>query len=388
MLVHSNLDDGYAALFTDLASSLGAVLLERHIVTGLIGAPVSHCYGHHFTDPRRRIAFQLALAEVSDTPGTMVYGNTVSYQGSEAENYASLANYLAADIHGQRLTGTGHAVNPVPVTENVRIPDVDEIIAAQLFAGRMIGQAEGYAGLIDVSEARALAKKIVKGGRKFFANTLGGFEEARIDTSDPVEMLLALRRLGGKRLEELFGAGKKKKRALRGRKPVVQSDLVEELDDMAEARLAAVAPADRTSLKSRGITILAATTDVHEHGKMLLEHAMADLNVTVLDGGVSADADDLAAQALATGADAIAVSTFNGIALSYARRLKQELDDRGLDTPILIGGRLNQIPEGSNTSLPVDVSGQLADEGMIVCQALEDIVPALISLPTTQRKIS
>ena len=31
VLVHSNLDDGFAALFQDLGSVMGAVLLERHI---------------------------------------------------------------------------------------------------------------------------------------------------------------------------------------------------------------------------------------------------------------------------------------------------------------------------------------------------------------------
>ena len=128
ILVHSNLDDGFAALFTDLASSLGAVLIEKHIVETLIGGSMSHCYGHHFSDPLRRLAFQIALAQVTETPGTMIYGNTVSYTGGDAENYASLAAYLLADITGQHHTATGHAINPVPVRENDRIPDIEEII--------------------------------------------------------------------------------------------------------------------------------------------------------------------------------------------------------------------------------------------------------------------
>jgi hypothetical protein len=82
VLVHSNLDDGFAALFQDLGSVMGAVLLERHI-GALIGVTVSHCWGHHFSDPVRRLAFHLALAEVAgDTPGTMIYGNTTSYRGT------------------------------------------------------------------------------------------------------------------------------------------------------------------------------------------------------------------------------------------------------------------------------------------------------------------
>ncbi|MEM7429751.1 MAG: hypothetical protein AAF441_27085, partial [Pseudomonadota bacterium] len=283
VLVHSNLDDGYAALFTDLASSLGAALLERYIVEELLGATISHCYGHHFTDPVRRLAFHFALAEVGTAPGTMIYGNTVSYSGSAAQNYASLASYLLADVHGQRAAPSGHAVNPVPVTENSRIPDTDEIIDAQLFAGRLIKQSEAAMALMDLETPRELAEEIVRGGRIFFDNTLEGLTRAGIDTADAAEMLLALRRLGGKRLEELFGAGTQDETKLRGRDPVVPSPLVEELAETAEAHLARVFPSARAQLAIMGPSVLVATTDVHEHGKMLLESALRDLAVKNLD---------------------------------------------------------------------------------------------------------
>jgi hypothetical protein len=51
ILVHSNLDDGFAGLFADTSAAIGMVLLEKYIVEDLIGASVSHCYGHHFTAP-------------------------------------------------------------------------------------------------------------------------------------------------------------------------------------------------------------------------------------------------------------------------------------------------------------------------------------------------
>ncbi len=382
VLVHSNLDDGYAAVFTDLTSCLGAVLLERYIVEDLLGASISHCYGHHFTDPVRRLAFHLALAQVSDTPGTMIYGNTVAYKGTAAENFASLASYLTADILGQKLCATGHAINPVPVTENQRIPDIDEIIDAQLFAGRMAEHAQDYEGLINLETAGALAEKIVHGAKQFKNNVLTGLSEAGVNTQDAVELLLTLRRLEGKRLEELFGAGRADERALRGRAPVVQSSLVEELQEMAEHHLDEVTPAEREQLQETHYTVLAATTDVHEHGKLLLEYALSQLGVTVLDGGVSTDADKLAARAAMTGADCIAVSTFNGVALTYVQQLKAALADLGLSTPVLVGGRLNQIPDGSNTSLPVDVTAELIEEGVTICRALEDVVPALLALET------
>ncbi len=60
--------------------------------------------------------------------------------------------------------------------------------------------------------------------------------------------------------------------------------------------------------------------------------------------------------------------------------LRRELDARALGIPVLIGGRLNQIPEASNTSLPVEVGDELAALGAVVCREVEDALPALVDL--------
>ena len=39
VIVHSSLDDGFASMFTDLACSLGAILLEQYIVDDLLRRP-------------------------------------------------------------------------------------------------------------------------------------------------------------------------------------------------------------------------------------------------------------------------------------------------------------------------------------------------------------
>jgi methylmalonyl-CoA mutase cobalamin-binding subunit len=367
VLVHSNLDDGFAALFQDLGSVMGAVLLERHI-GALAGITVSHCWGHHFSDPVRRLAFHLALADVAgDTPGTMIYGNTTSYRGSTAENFASLASYLSVDIAGQRLAPTGHAVNPVPVTENERIPDVDEVIEAQLFAARLAAHGARHLPLLDTAPARALAARIVTGGYAFFDKAMTGLTQAGIDTANPLEMLLALRRLGGRRLEALYGA----------QSGATRSDIAEEVAKMAHTHLARV-PADlRTSLARARPRIVTATTDVHEHGKLVLDAVLQHAGAEIIDGGTSAEPHLVAALAVRERADAVALSTYNGIAMSYYNALRSHL---GKSIPVLIGGRLNQVPETSNTSLPVDVGDELAAAGAIVCREIEDAVPALLNI--------
>ncbi|MBT6510861.1 MAG: hypothetical protein HOL02_10505, partial [Rhodospirillaceae bacterium] len=370
VLVHSNLDDGFSATFTDLSSCLGAALIERHIVETLIGGSMAHCYGHHFSEPVARMAFHFALADGATTPGSMVYGNTTAYRGDEAQNYASLAGYLLTDILGQMAMPTGHAINPVPVTENERIPDIDEVVAAQLFADRLIEQAEGLAPLCDVETAKAQAAVILEGAHAFRDAVLKGLEERGYDIACPFELFLALRRIGARQLEKAFGASA----------PVVVSPVKQELDAMAARRLDVVPDDQRETIRAAGLRALVATSDVHEHGKSLLETMCGDLGVEALDGGVSVDPDNLAATAIASGCDMVCISTYNGVALRYVSEVLDELRQQGVVIPVLIGGRLNQIPDASNTSLPVDVADRIVGLGAEVCRDAADLVPALLRL--------
>ncbi len=380
ILVHSNLDDGFAAVMTDLSCALGAALLETYIGEELIGTRVAHCFGHHFSDPLTRLAFQIALQRANPTPGTMIYGNTMSYRGDATANYASLASYLLVDILGQRLNPSGHAVNPVPVTENRRIPDIDEVVEAQLFADRLIAHGPGHLALIDPERAEALAERLLSGAATFKERVLGGLADGGFAVGDAAELLLALRRIGGKRLEELFGPGAPDADAPRGRRPLVPAGMLAELEDLAEERLAAIDEGDRAKVAAAGLRAVVATTDVHEHGKLLVEQVLQGLGVSLSDGGVSIDPDDLARAAKDAAADVIAISTYNGVALRFMEDLKAELARLGLDLPVLIGGRLNQIPPGSNTSLPVEVTDELDALGAVVCREVEDALPVLVAL--------
>ncbi len=116
---------------------------------------------------------------------------------------------------------------------------------------------------------------------------------------------------------------------------------------------------------------------MHEHGKLVLDMVLSEAGITVVDGGVSTDADDLASQAKHDGVQAIAVSTYNGVALAFALDLKAELKRLDLDLPVIFGGRLNQIPEASNTSMPVDVSDDIRSTGALVCEKPEDAIALL-----------
>jgi len=371
VLVHSNLDDGFAGLFADMSSALGMVLIERHIVENLIGGRMSHCFGHHYTAPLIRMAFHKALSELSVAPGTMLFGNTVSYKSTPAGNFASLASYLQADIWALTRRHTGHAINPVPVTENQRIPDIDEIIDAQTFAARMAEHAMATADLIDLEKVDTAANSLVEAGKRFSDNVLTGLSNTGVNINDAAALMLALRRIGPKRLENLYGAGSEDTNAWGGRRSVMLAEWVEELEESAQEWVERISPAARKEIAASGLKACVASSDVHEHGKNLIERILAMSAVGVIDGGTSVDPETVVAVALAQKADFIAVSTYNGIALRYARDVLTALETAGVRMPVLIGGRLNQIPEDSNSGLPVDVKADIEALGALPCETPE-----------------
>lgn len=376
ILIHSNLDDGFAALFTDLACSLGAVLLEQHIVEDLLGGTVGHCYGHSFSEPFKRLAFQLALVEVSRGPGTMVYGNTVAYAGEGSDNYAALAAYLSVDMAAQATRPSGHAVNPVPITEAARIPDVDEVVDAAVFAGRMIERMDETREVYAFDRAAEVAARLVAGARRFKASVLAALEAGGIDTGDAFEMLLALRRIGARRLERDFGPGAADERQRRA--PIVEASTIAALGRAADKVVARWPAEARAAVEAAGLSVCVAASDVHEYGKILLIEVLERLGVRVADCGVHADPAAIARVAAA--ADAVAISTYNGVALDYLAAVQDALAEAGVAVPVLIGGKTNQIPAGSNTSLPVDVSAELEAAGAIVCRSIDALLPPLADL--------
>jgi methylmalonyl-CoA mutase cobalamin-binding subunit len=366
-----------------MSATLGMVLIEKHIVEALIGARTSHCFGHHFSAPGLRLAFHRALAAVTDGPGTMIFGNTVSYRSTPGGNFASLSNYLQADIWALRRKHTGHAINPVPVTENKRIPDVDEIIEAQTFAGRLVEHASESFELVSFGQVDRDAEALVEGARVFASRVLNGLDEAGIDTTDPAALMIALRRIGPGRLEALFGPGAPDPAGWRGRGAIVPAEWVEELRHAA-AGWVERAPAEvRAHLRASGLKVCVGASDVHEHGKMLIGQVLAELGLDVIDGGTSADPGDLVARAIAGGADVVAVSTYNGIALRYAREVRDAMAGAGVTLPLCIGGRLNQVPDDSNSGLPVDVAGEIEALGVLACPTPERLIALLDRLATT-----
>jgi methylmalonyl-CoA mutase cobalamin-binding subunit len=123
-----------------------------------------------------------------------------------------------------------------------------------------------------------------------------------------------------------------------------------------------------------------ATTDVHEYGKILVETVLRELGVIITDGGTSTDPNDLAELAQSARADFIALSSYNGVALQFVTDLKAELRQRKIELPVFVGGKLNRVPDGSNTSLPVEIHNELAAAGAIVCPGVDLMLDRLAEM--------
>ena len=80
-LIHSYLEDGFGALFSDCATIAGWAFLERYIVEELLGGKLSHCIGGLTVDPVKRAGWVFALHEIHnhDCIGSMFYGDTISF---------------------------------------------------------------------------------------------------------------------------------------------------------------------------------------------------------------------------------------------------------------------------------------------------------------------
>lgn len=97
---------------------------------------------------------------------------------------------------------------------------------------------------------------------------------------------------------------------------------------------------------------------------------------------MAVDPEALVARAAETGANAIAISTYNGVALRYVQAVKAAMAARGLVLPVLIGGRLNEVPKESNSGLPVDVTQDIAKLGCVPCADLDAMLGALRTIPS------
>lgn len=374
--MHCNLDDGYGALFHDVSNLLGWAMIEKYIAEELIGGNLAHCYGNLFSDSFLRIVFNRALSMInkSDTPGTFINGNTIDYGFSLPRNYGVLCSYALPDVACQLTYPSGYAVAPVPFTEAIRIPEPKEIIEAHLTMDLVIEKAPYYARYIDWDKVNADAEILVTGANVFFERVLNGLDDMGVDICHAGEIVSVLKAIGPAQLETAFGSGKHDKNAMRGRVPVRPTSIVQTITKIEDDAVARQGLSGETPLA--GITVLVGSTDVHEFGKEVIKNYLKKAGATVFDLGTSVAISEISDTLIETGSKVLCMSTYNGMAYSFAKDLTDTLKKNGLDdTHVLMGGRLNEAMDGSD--VPIDVTDKLKAMGVNADNDIDRIVAAI-----------
>lgn len=374
----SYLEDGYPGVFHDYANYIGWAMVERYISEELIGAAYSPSWGGLTQSPVVKSAVTLALEAVNPDRVPFLYtqGDTI---GNTADFDANMA-VLNTDVLFMKMVDRryrlGTAPIAVPVTEAERIPSWDEVATVQTISRRLDDYVPMVDPVIDWTKIELLRDRLVEGGRRFFDAAVGGLAAAGIDVRDPAQMLLVLKRLGSTRCEELFGAGDPDPEFPRGRRPVLETDLVKSTMEERE-RLLAELRGRHEETAIRGMKVLVTSTDVHEFAPFLLTSTLVAVGTEVIDFGINRDPEDIVKAVIETDADAIVISTHNGVARNFGRLLMRELAAAGVrGIPVFMGGVLNEDVDGSD--VPRDVSADLNATGIATPGTIDRLVDALI----------
>jgi methylmalonyl-CoA mutase cobalamin-binding subunit len=377
VVLDSYIDDGYCASFHDAATSLGWCLFHHYVARDLVGVAHSPSYGSTFSDPLLKAAFGLALdaVNVERIPPSLVHGDTNSLRPEDSfdRSAATVANDVFFTVARELTFPTGAAVHATPLSEPVRIPTPEDIVQSLEIGNEAERRAREALRLIDWRPAQELAKRIKTGGELVFRRLLDGLASFGADTRDPLQLLVATRRLGAARIEELYGVGEPDSTFPRGFVPIAETDTFRRLVRQRGDVLAGLS-GDGVRPDLRGVKVVAASGDVHEYGLYVLVSVLRELGATVVDLGTSVDPDLVIQAAAETAADAVAFSTYNGMALSIGRELQTGLHGRGLRAQLFIGGRLTEDLNGIKN---VDVSPDLEALGAVPCTRVEEMVGRL-----------
>lgn len=359
-LVHAYLDDGPAMQFAHYGGYLGWAALELYVVEELLGARLAHCYGGLVPEPSHRaiVGLALDLLRDGDSLGSMIYGNTVEYGRDRQRNLAVLTTSVMIDVATQLRRPTGHAINPVPLSEAERIPDAAEILEVHLLARAVEQEVRRGGPLLDWAWVERRAVEAAAYARAFRDGALATLADDGVNIDDAAALLLALRRVGPVELERRV-------------QPPAPRELLA-LETWKHGVVATVAERARTALpRLDGVRVVLAALEVHDVVRDALARELPQAGAQVIVLPASVSPAEVARVAADEDADAVIVATYNGGALTLARELMGALHE---GVKVIFGGVLNEDDGGP---LPVDVRPQLTELGVRCVDDIAELGAAL-----------
>jgi len=363
--IETYLDDGYPGYFMDCASYIGYALLEHYICCDLCGARYSISYGGLLTDEDTRIAIALALHKLLSTEEqpvmTYINGSTTMQWDHDIDaNYGYSCQEMMWEILAEKHYHMGLGINPVSITEKIKVPTVRELENIFAAGKRIEAKADEWLPYMDFSKIDKMAEVFMREGNKFFENALYGFEEGGIDIKDPLEMVLTLKNFDPIKFEQSFHSSTcdTDASAVQPFYPTVLGrTTLEKRDEIIEELIG-----DGFEGSLKGKKVVLGSGDTHTYGIVLVEGVLSAMGAKVINGGVDMDPVDMLDLADEVGAVYVGVSCHNGQALDYGKQLLNLADDRGEKYCFLMGGKLNAILPGH--AEPTEIDGALREMGI------------------------
>jgi len=380
----SYIGDGVAGSFLDHASDVGYALLEQYIVDKLCGAAYNASVGGLIGHLPSKLATWLAIfeagkAESFDPVVGHYEGNTVDVTEDTAANWGILLGDFIPFAVMERRYRTGAFYNPKPVTEALRVPTLDEIIDAAVACNAAMPRVLEIeeAGIFDDTEILKLRDVLVENGRKFFENILKGLPDMGVDIQDPLQIMLAITRLGGGKLEEMFHPGERDSSRYRGFVPFAVTDLFKKSDPLANTYIE-TARDEGLGGAVEGRKIIVGSADTHEFGLYVLSRVVNEVGGKAVSGGVELDPEQVLDLASKEGTPYIAISIHNGQCVGWGEQLMREAMRRNQEIQVFMGGTLNAMEESCTE--PVDATEKLIELGITPCENPLDMARKMAQL--------
>lgn len=363
--VKTYLDDGYAGYFIDCASYIGYAMLEHYICTKLCGARYVIAFGGLLSENDTRCAVAMALDKVLSTEDQPVLrylnGSTnLQWDHDIHGNYGVSVPEMLFEILVEKKYHMGLGINPVSITEKIKVPTLQELEDIFAAGKRAEEKADEWLPYFNFAPLEAMRDRMAEEGTKLFHNCLEGFREAGIDTEDPVELLLVLMAMNPIRFEQMFHPTTYGT-ASTDIQPFYTTVLGRQTMQMKQEIIHGLDAKNMRGALS-GKTIVVGSGDAHTYGLVLVEGVLQEMGAETVNAGVDMDAVDMLDLADEVGTPFIGISCHNGQALDYGRQILELAKERGTEYWIFMGGKLNAILPGD--SEPTEIGDRLLAMGI------------------------
>lgn len=356
------LDDGMPGYFVDCVGFIAYALLESYIADTLCGCHYTISFGGLLSDGDTRMGIAMALAELFNTEeflGLSYINSSTNMQWDHDldGNYGFSAQEFLFEILVEKKYHLGCGINPVSITEHVRVPTVDELLNIVACGKRVEEKAEEWLPFMDFTPLEEMRDVLVEQGKKMYQNCMDALAEAGVDIHDPLEMILTLKNFNPVKFEEYFHP-----RVTDGVvHPFYPTVLGRQTTEMTEE---IIRDLEKQNMKNvlKGTKVVMGSGDTHTYGLRLVESVLRAAGADVVDAGVDMDAVDLIDLAEEVNAKYVGVSVHNGQALSYGKQFLDICKKRDKDFWFFMGGKLNSLIEGF--SEPQEVDGDLQALGV------------------------